>query len=193
MRRSEPSYGGLQLLSDFGGSRVIWSGNRHPRGAWQCRTRALWYGGGTATAHGSGEPVHDCHDDTVPVARSLDFWLRTSSFGICGFSTKGLINTHLIAYCADRGISEVTGASVLAVLGAFSLVGAAGSGWLCDRYNPRVLLFWYYGLRGAVARRAAVHVLRPRQPVDLLNLLRARLGCHRPRHLCADQRGVRPA
>ena len=81
-------------------------------------------------------------------ARSLDFWLLTSSFGICGFSTNGLINTHLIAYCADHGISEVTGASVLAVLGAFSLVGAAGSGWLCDRYNPRVLLFWYYGLRG---------------------------------------------
>ena len=80
--------------------------------------------------------------------RSLDFWLLTSSFGICGFSTNGLINTYLIAYCADHGISEVTGASVLAVLGAFSLVGAAGSGWLCDRYNPRVLLFWYYGLRG---------------------------------------------
>jgi MFS family permease len=22
------------------------------------------------------------------------------------------------------------------------------SGWLCDRYSPRVLLFWYYSLRG---------------------------------------------
>ena len=30
----------------------------------------------------------------------------------------------------------------------FSLIGSAGSGWLCDRYNPRVLLFWYYSLRG---------------------------------------------
>jgi predicted MFS family arabinose efflux permease len=30
----------------------------------------------------------------------------------------------------------------------FSLIGATGSGWLCDRYNPRVLLFWYYALRG---------------------------------------------
>src|SRR5262249_54010903 len=28
------------------------------------------------------------------------------------------------------------------------LVGSTVSGWLCDRYNPRVLLFWYYGLRG---------------------------------------------
>jgi predicted MFS family arabinose efflux permease len=95
-----------------------------------------------------GNPFTIAMTTLFRAARSLDFWLLTSSFGICGFSTNGLINTHLIAYCADHGISEVTGASVLAVLGAFSLVGAAGSGWLCDRYNPRVLLFWYYGLRG---------------------------------------------
>lgn len=81
-------------------------------------------------------------------SRSLDFWLLCVTFAICGFSTNGLINTHLIAYCADHGISEVTGASILAVIGVFSLIGAMGSGWLCDRFNPRVLLFWYYGLRG---------------------------------------------
>ena len=37
---------------------------------------------------------------------------------------------------------------MLAALGGFSLIGATASGWLCDRYNPRVLLFWYYSLRG---------------------------------------------
>ena len=78
----------------------------------------------------------------------MDFWLLTLSFGICGFSTNGLINTHLIAYCADRGIAAVTGASVLAALGVFSLIGSTLSGWLCDRFNPRALLFWYYSLRG---------------------------------------------
>jgi hypothetical protein len=36
----------------------------------------------------------------LKASRSLDFWLLTLSFGICGFSTNGLINTHLIAYCA---------------------------------------------------------------------------------------------
>ena len=81
-------------------------------------------------------------------SRSMDFWLLCLTFGICGFSTNGLINTHLIAYCADHGISEVNGASILAVIGLFSLIGSTASGWLCDRYNPRVLLFWYYGLRG---------------------------------------------
>jgi predicted MFS family arabinose efflux permease len=80
--------------------------------------------------------------------RTVDFWLLTLSFGICGLSTNGLINTHLIAYCADRGIPEVSGASILAAIGVFSLIGSTVSGWLCDRCNPRVLLFWYYGLRG---------------------------------------------
>jgi len=79
---------------------------------------------------------------------SMDFWLLCLTFGICGFSTNGLINTHLIAYCADNGISQVNGASLLAVIGLFSLIGSTASGWLCDRYSPRVLLFWYYGLRG---------------------------------------------
>ncbi len=81
-------------------------------------------------------------------SRSVDFWLLTLSFAICGLSTNGLINTHLIAYCGDHGIAEVSSASMLAVIGGFSLIGSAGSGWLCDRFNPRVLLFWYYGLRG---------------------------------------------
>ena len=81
-------------------------------------------------------------------SRSFDFWLLSLSLAVCGLSTNGLINTHLIAYCADGGIPEVGGAGMLASLGVFSLIGSAGSGWLCDRTNPRLLLFWYYSLRG---------------------------------------------
>lgn len=96
----------------------------------------------------AGNPFSIALTALAGAARSPDFWLLTLSFAVCGFSTNGLINTHLIAYCADRGISQVHGAWVLAVLGVFSLIGSATSGWLCDRYNPRVLLFWYYSLRG---------------------------------------------
>lgn len=31
--------------------------------------------------------------------RSLDFWLLFSSVAVCGFSTNGLVATHLIPYC----------------------------------------------------------------------------------------------
>ena len=30
----------------------------------------------------------------------------------------------------------------------FDVIGTVCSGWLTDRYDPRWLLFWYYGLRG---------------------------------------------
>lgn len=32
--------------------------------------------------------------------------------------------------------------------GGFDLIGTTASGWLTDRYDPRKLLFIYYGLRG---------------------------------------------
>ncbi|MDN0083953.1 MFS transporter [Crenobacter sp. SG2305] len=77
-----------------------------------------------------------------------DFWLLFFSFFVCGASTNGYIGTHFIAMCGDYGISEVGGASILAAMGALDLIGTTLSGWLSDRFNNRVLLFWYYGLRG---------------------------------------------
>ena len=55
--------------------------------------------------------------------RSLDFWLLFSSFAVCGFSTNGLVATHLIPYCIDHGIPAVTAASLLAAIGVFDLIG----------------------------------------------------------------------
>ncbi len=77
-----------------------------------------------------------------------NFWLLSGSFFICGASTNGLIGTHLISACLDHGIPEVTAASLLAVMGIFDFFGTTMSGWLSDRMDSRVLLAWYYGLRG---------------------------------------------
>ncbi|AVS74608.1 MFS transporter [Paracidovorax cattleyae] len=76
------------------------------------------------------------------------FWLLAGTFFICGLSTNGLVQTHFISLCGDRGMSAVPAASVLAMMGAFDFVGTVLSGWLSDRYDNRKLLFWYYGLRG---------------------------------------------
>jgi sugar phosphate permease len=81
-------------------------------------------------------------------SRSRDFWLLAGSFFICGASTNGLIGTHLIPACSDHGIPEVTAAGLLALMGIFDFFGTTGSGWLSDRYDSRILLAWYYGLRG---------------------------------------------
>jgi len=79
---------------------------------------------------------------------SLVFWLLAGSFFICGLSTNGLIQTHFISLCGDAGLGPVPAASVLAMMGAFDLIGTILSGWLSDRYDNRKLLFWYYSLRG---------------------------------------------
>lgn len=80
--------------------------------------------------------------------RSRDFWLLSGTFFICGASTNGLIGTHLIPACMDRGIPQVGAASLLAMMGIFDLVGTTVSGWLTDRFDSRRLLAWYYALRG---------------------------------------------
>lgn len=76
------------------------------------------------------------------------FWLLAGTFFFCGFSTNGLIGTHLIPACLDHNIPEVAAAGLLAMMGLFDLVGTTLSGWLSDRFDSRWLLFWYYGLRG---------------------------------------------
>jgi len=76
------------------------------------------------------------------------FWVLLGSFFICGLSTNGLIQSHFISLCGDAGLGAVPAASVLAMMGAFDLVGTILSGWLSDRYDSRWLLCWYYALRG---------------------------------------------
>ncbi len=96
----------------------------------------------------TGNPFVIAVSGLIRGARSVDFWLLFISFAVCGFSTNGLVATHLIPYCMDHGLPEVSAAGLLAAMGLFDLVGTTLSGWLTDRYNSRTLLFWYYGLRG---------------------------------------------
>lgn len=81
-------------------------------------------------------------------SRSFTFWILFGTFFICGATTTGLVQTHLVAICGDFGIAPVMAAGMLAAIGAFNFVGTIGSGWLSDRFDSRWLLFWYYGLRG---------------------------------------------
>ena len=111
----------------------------------------LWRGCLPESDNASGQPVRGGHDGAVPGLAFVRFLAAGAEF--CHLRPLDQrIDQHapdcLIAYCADRGISEVAGAGILASLGVFSLIGATASGWMCDRFNPRILLFWYYGLRG---------------------------------------------
>jgi predicted MFS family arabinose efflux permease len=76
------------------------------------------------------------------------FWILAGSFFVCGASTNGLVQMHLIPMCGDYMIPATAAAGTLALMGGFNFVGTVASGWLTDRFNPRILLMIYYGLRG---------------------------------------------
>ncbi|WP_421594686.1 MFS transporter [Shinella sp. M27] len=82
------------------------------------------------------------------VSGNAVFWVLFGTFFVCGLSTNGLIQTHWISICGDFGMAAVTAAGTLAVIGVFDFLGTVFAGWLSDRYDNRVLLFWFYGLRG---------------------------------------------
>jgi MFS family permease len=104
------------------------------------------------------EPLPAPPKTTTPITAALGtlrdasgskvFWVLFATFFVCGASTNGLVQVHLIPMCADFGIPQVQAASLLAAMGIFDFFGTIISGWLSDRYDNRWLLFWYYGLRG---------------------------------------------
>ncbi|MDQ0632939.1 putative MFS family arabinose efflux permease [Arthrobacter pascens] len=81
-------------------------------------------------------------------SRVRTFWALVAGFAICGATTNGLIGTHFIPSAHDHGMPETTAAGLLAVVGIFDILGTIASGWLADRFNPRILLAAYYQFRG---------------------------------------------
>ncbi|MEV5138841.1 MFS transporter [Streptomyces syringium] len=84
----------------------------------------------------------------LKAARTGPFWLLAGTFAICGASTNGLVKTHFVPAAHDHGMPTTAAAGLLAVIGAFDVVGTIASGWFTDRFEARRLLAVYYGLRG---------------------------------------------
>ncbi|HZT08114.1 MAG TPA: MFS transporter [Chloroflexota bacterium] len=108
------------------------------------------YGAANSTSSGAGRE-QQAAAPAVPLSKaiqSVDFWLLTGSFFVCGATSNGLVGTHLIPHAIDHGIPEVTAAAAVGLMGGLNFVGTLGSGWLTDRVDPRRLLAAYYGFRG---------------------------------------------
>jgi MFS family permease len=90
-------------------------------------------------------------DRRVPIAEAMQvpaFWLLAGTFFICGYTTGGLVLTHLVPHAADHGFSEMDAAQAMGVMGAMNILGTVASGWICDRFGRKGPLSFYYGLRG---------------------------------------------
>jgi len=80
--------------------------------------------------------------------RSRAFWGLGIPFFVCGITTTGLIDTHLIPLAQDRGIDAATTGLAVALLAAANVTGILASGPLADRVDNRLLLFALYATRG---------------------------------------------
>jgi len=72
------------------------------------------------------------------------FW----SFFLCGYTTTGVIETHLLPYAAFCGFAVIPSATAYGLLSAVNLGGMILAGWLSDRVNRPLLLGGIYLLRG---------------------------------------------
>ena len=76
------------------------------------------------------------------------FIYLTLGFFVCGWHIA-LVATHIPTYMADKGLPDWTPAMVLALIGAFNMVGTITSGYLATRYSKKIILSAIYLLRGA--------------------------------------------
>jgi MFS family permease len=79
--------------------------------------------------------------------RTRDFWFLAGSFFVCGYTTVGLITTHLLPHSLEHGFEKVEISWAIAFMGAMNIVGTTASGWLTDKFDNRKLLATYYGMR----------------------------------------------
>jgi predicted MFS family arabinose efflux permease len=84
------------------------------------------------------------------VMRQRDFWLLGVPFFVCGVTSTGITDTHLVAYMQGCHVGGGTASTLVATLALFNLIGTFGSGLLTDRVDPRRLLATVYACRGVI-------------------------------------------
>jgi MFS family permease len=87
--------------------------------------------------------------DVGYLARRPAFHALFWSFLLCGYTTTGIIETHLIPFAAFCGFPPLPSATAYGILSAVNLVGMIAAGWLADRVNRPLLLGGIYMVRGA--------------------------------------------
>lgn len=83
----------------------------------------------------------------VELARHANFWWLALTFFVCGVTTAGLIDTHLIPYAQDHHVTAITAATIFGVLSLVNMVFTMLAGALSDRVGSAWLLGWIYAGR----------------------------------------------
>ncbi len=95
----------------------------------------------------SGDTLPSMWQDLAVIVRQPAFHILFWSFLICGFTTTGVIETHLLPFAAFCGFPPIPSATAYGLLSLVNLIGMIGAGWLTDRVNRPLLLAAIYMLR----------------------------------------------
>lgn len=87
--------------------------------------------------------------------RTWPFWLMVATF-FFGSVCSQTLHVHQVAYLVDHGIAALTAAAVVGVVGAASVAGKTGGGWLSDRMEREVV--YIAGIAILVASVVALQV-----------------------------------
>ncbi|MCY7978286.1 MFS transporter [Bacillus inaquosorum] len=79
--------------------------------------------------------------------RMRQFWFLNLPFLICGFTTVGLMDTHLIPFSHDHGFSTTVTSAAVSLLAGFNIAGILLSGIVADRWSSRKILCFLYAVR----------------------------------------------
>ncbi|WP_246942465.1 MFS transporter [Bacillus pinisoli] len=79
--------------------------------------------------------------------RQKNFLFLLFPFFVCGVTTSGMIDTHLIPFAQYCGITPGVAGAAVSLLAGFNIFGTIFSGYLSDRYNCKNMLAFLYGSR----------------------------------------------
>ncbi|MEH6547627.1 MAG: MFS transporter [Sneathiella sp.] len=103
---------------------------------------------------GEGETQSPQSNDKSSIGQDFSFIVRKPvfhalfwSFLICGFTTTGVIETHLLPFASFCSFPPIPSATAYGVLSGVNLLGMIAAGWLTDRVNRPLLLAAIYLLR----------------------------------------------
>jgi predicted MFS family arabinose efflux permease len=122
------------------------------------------YGEGVEEINSNKFVVEDKKAPFFLVIRTREFWFLILPFFICGFTTSGLMDTHLIPFCHDMGYTDQVTGTAVGLLAAFNILGTVLSGKMADRWSNRLMLAHLYFIRAV----SILILLYTNQPTWLL-------------------------
>ncbi len=90
--------------------------------------------------HPTPTQVHNARSAATlrEAVRTLPFWLLVIAF-FTGTYCSQTLHVHQVAFLVDHGISPMTAASVVGLVGLASIFGKIGGGWLSDKFEREIV------------------------------------------------------